>query len=49
MYKKEERNILLCVVARQEVGKIREIINELDKKAFIIITDAREVFGEGFK
>ena len=49
MYKKEERNILLCVVARQEVGKIRSIINQLDKNAFIIITDAREVFGEGFK
>lgn len=49
MYKKEERTILLCVASRQEIGKIRLIINDIDEKAFIIITDAREVFGEGFK
>lgn len=49
MYKQEERNILLCVASRQEIGRIRLIINEIDKNAFIIITDVREVFGEGFK
>ena len=49
MYKNEERNILLCVASRQEIGKIRLIINETDENAFIIITDVREVIGEGFK
>ena len=49
MYKKEERNILLCVASRQEIREIRKIINAIDANAFIIITNAREVFGEGFK
>ena len=49
MYKKEERNILLCVASRQELREIRKIINAIDANAFIIITNAREVFGEGFK
>ena len=49
MYKKEERNILMCVASRNEVREIRKIVNEIDKKAFIVISNAREVFGEGFK
>lgn len=49
MYKKESRNILLCVASRQEIREIRKIIDEIDPNAFIIITNAREVFGEGFK
>lgn len=49
MYKKEERNILLCVASRQEIAQIRKIIRQIDVNAFVIITNAREVFGEGFK
>ena len=49
MYKKEERNILMCMASRNEVREIRKIVNEIDKKAFIVISNAREVFGEGFK
>ena len=49
MYKKEERNILLCVASRQEITEILRVVRALDEKAFIIITNAREVFGEGFK
>lgn len=49
MYKKEERKILLSVMSRNEVREVRTIVEEVDKNAFIIITNAREVFGEGFK
>jgi len=49
MYKRQNQNLLLCVVSRGEVREIRAIINEIDKNAFIIITNAREVFGKGFK
>jgi len=49
MYKKEEKNLLFCVVSRGEVIQIRKIINEIDKNAFVVISNAREVFGEGFK
>lgn len=49
MYKKEEKNVLMCVASRNEVREIRRIVNEIDKNAFIVISNAREVFGEGFK
>lgn len=49
MYKKQEKNILLCVASKGEIREIREITNHIDKNAFIVITNAREVFGKGFK
>ena len=49
MYKNEEKNVLMCVVSRSEVREIRKIVNDIDKNAFIVISNAREVFGEGFK
>lgn len=49
MYKKDEKELLLCVASRKEIVEIRKIINKIDAKAFLIITNAREVYGEGFK
>ena len=49
MYKKQDRNVIMCVASRGEVREIRKIVNETDKKAFVVISNAREVFGEGFK
>lgn len=49
MYKKKDRDVLFCVASRNEVREIRRIVNEIDKDAFIVITNVREVFGEGFK
>ena len=49
MYTNKERTILLCVVNINEVSKIRKIVDEVDKNAFIVISNAREVFGKGFK
>ena len=49
MYRNEEKNVLMCVASRSEVRDIRKIVNSIDKNAFIVISNAREVFGEGFK
>lgn len=49
MYKNEDKEILMCVVSRGEVRHIMKIIRDIDKNAFIIITNAREVYGNGFK
>lgn len=49
MYKKKDIDVLFCVASRNEVREIRGIVNEIDKNAFIVITNVREVFGEGFK
>ena len=49
MYTDKERMMLMCVAPRREIVKIRQIVKEVDSKAFIIIEDAREVYGKGFK
>lgn len=49
MYRNEDKNILLCVMSRAEVREARKVIKEIDPKAFLVITNAREVYGEGFK
>lgn len=41
--------LLICVTKRNDVIKIKQLALEKDKNAFIIITDAREVYGLGFK
>lgn len=48
MYSGEERTMLFCVVSRKEIIQIKEIVAELDPKAFVIVSDVREVLGEGF-
>ena len=48
MYSGEDKNMLFCVVARKEIVRLKEIALELDPDAFVIVTDAREVLGEGF-
>lgn len=48
-YTKEEKKILLCVVRKQSLPKLRKIVEEEDEKAFMIISPATEVFGEGYK
>ncbi len=44
----EERPVLLCVLSAQEVGQLKTIVRQADEKAFVFITDAYEVLGEGF-
>jgi uncharacterized membrane-anchored protein YitT (DUF2179 family) len=48
-YTGQERPVLYCVVTRSEVNKVKSIIHEIDPDAFMIIGDAHEALGEGFK
>ena len=49
MYTNKEKMMVMCISSRGEVIKIRQIANEIDKSSFIVITNVREVFGNGFK
>lgn len=49
MYTNEEKMMLLCVGSRNDISKIKQIAVTIDKKAFIIISNARETWGKGFK
>ena len=48
-YSKKARTTLLCVVGRTELTRAKRTVLEIDKCAFIVVTDAHEVLGEGFK
>ena len=41
--------MLMCVLKKHELPRLRQIVSEADKNAFIIFIGAREVSGEGFK
>ena len=43
-----ERNMVMCACATRELYKIKRIVREIDPEAFLVITDSREVYGEGF-
>ncbi|MDT8858757.1 YitT family protein [Alkalihalobacillus sp. MEB130] len=48
-YTDEERDVLMCVVNQTEVTKLKQIVKAVDPKAFVVVTNATEVLGEGFK
>ena len=49
MYTKKEKDILFCVMNNKEVFNLKIMMNEIDPNAFIIVTDAHEVLGSGFR
>jgi len=49
MYTKTEKLVLICATPRRDVAKIRRIAKQIDNNSFIIISNSREVYGEGFK
>ncbi|MTI68186.1 MAG: YitT family protein [Firmicutes bacterium] len=49
MYTGNDRDVLLCVVNRAQITKLKKLVHQIDNKAFVMVTDANEVLGEGFK
>lgn len=49
MYTREKKMVLWCVASRGEVVKIKQIAQEIDPRAFIVISNAREAWGKGFR
>lgn len=48
MYTKKNKMIIMCVAKRRDVVKIKDAAKKIDENAFLIITDARNVYGLGF-
>ena len=48
MYSNAEKKMLFCVVSKKEIVGVLDIVNKKDPKAFVIVSDVREVMGEGF-
>lgn len=43
------KNVLMCAAKPAKIARIKAVVSEVDPdKAFVIVTDAKEVYGEGF-
>lgn len=48
-YTGKEKNIIMCAARPGKIAAIKAVVKQVDpEKAFIIVSDAKEVFGEGF-
>jgi len=49
MYGDSEYNMLMTAVKPKETFKVKEYVHQIDQGAFVIVTSASEVLGDGFK
>ncbi|BDG46764.1 MULTISPECIES: YitT family protein [Parageobacillus] len=47
-YTKRDRDVLYCVVAKNELPRLKSVIISVDPHAFVAVTDVHDVLGEGF-
>ena len=47
-YSRKDLDIVYCVVSRNEMKQMKDIVNQIDPFAFITISEAHEILGEGF-
>lgn len=44
----QEKQVIFCVIKRQQITEIRRIVRQIDVNAFFIVSNASDVFGRGF-
>jgi uncharacterized membrane-anchored protein YitT (DUF2179 family) len=48
-YTKEKRPVIMCVITKKQTTLFKSLVQDIDPKAFVIVTDVFEVLGEGFR
>ncbi len=48
-YTNQARPMLFCILGRADIAPLKDIVAEVDPKAIVVITEAHEAFGEGFR
>lgn len=48
-YTGERKDILLCTINKRQISQVRSIIKQEDSAAFVMVSDVRDVFGDGFE
>lgn len=48
-YSGRDKNVIMCAIKKQLAPKAEEIVKEEDPLAFMIVTSATEIYGEGYK
>ncbi len=49
MYTGTDKRVLMCILNQKELVNLKNLVNEVDPNAFVIVSDVREVLGEGFQ
>ena len=49
MYTNDEKMMLWCIASRNEATRIKQISKKIDPRSFVVISNAREAYGVGFK
>ncbi len=47
-YSHQERKVLMAVVSNEQLSEVKKVVDEIDPNAFVIISDTKDVNGEGF-
>lgn len=48
-YSNEKKKVIMCVTKKQQAPRLEEIVKQEDPSAFLIVTSANEIYGEGYK
>ncbi len=48
-YTKAKRQVIMCVITKQETETFKRLVKGIDKDAFVILTNVYEVLGHGFR
>ncbi len=48
-YSKAKRPVIMCVITKRETQQFKNLVKEIDRDAFVILTDVFEVLGQGFR
>ena len=44
----KEKQVILCVIKPRQLARLRKMVREIDDNAFLVVGDARSVYGHGF-
>lgn len=48
-YSRQRKQVIMCVIKRVQIAELKRIVRSIDENAFVIVTDAKNVFGQGFE
>lgn len=49
MYTGTDKRVLMCILSQKQLVNLKNLVNDVDPSAFVIVSDVREVLGEGFQ
>ena len=48
-YSRQDKQVILCAIKKRQVAELKELVMAVDPSSFIILQEAHQVLGDGFK